>query len=102
LRDLLSWIALEVMPSDIAKAAKLTESAVVARPDNAGRIKSALSARSTSQLAWINCQLRAKRETVLGIATKPLRSQNAPKQGSARALFEVSLQETLMFWLNEA
>jgi hypothetical protein len=33
---------------------------------------------------------------------KPLRSQNAPKLGSARALFEVSLQETLMFWLKEA
>src|SRR5215472_2463059 len=51
LRDLLSWIALKVMPSDNAKAAKLTESAVVARPDNAGRTKSALSERSTSQLA---------------------------------------------------
>ena len=36
-----------------------------------GRIKRALSARSTSQLALINCQLRAKRETTLGIATNP-------------------------------
>ena len=80
-----------------AKAAKLTESAVVARPDNAGRTRSALSERSTSQLAWINCQLRAKRETVFDRAMKPLWAQNAPKPNSARALFEVSLQEALRF-----
>jgi hypothetical protein len=96
LSDPLSRIALKV-PSDIAKAAKPAASAVAARPDNAGRIKSALSARSTSQLAWINCQLRAKRETTLGIATKSLRLQKAPKQSGARALFAARLQETLMF-----
>jgi len=58
----------------VCRAAAPTTSAIVARDDNADRIKSALSAQNTSQLAWINCQLRVKREIPLDIAIESLPS----------------------------
>jgi hypothetical protein len=59
------------VPFDTASATKPPARIVVAIPDSAGRIKSALSERSTSRLASINRQLRTKREVKSGMAANP-------------------------------
>jgi hypothetical protein len=77
-----------------ASATKPPAVNIVTTPDIAGRTNSALSVRSTSMLALINCQLRAKRDMESGIANPGLKTI-APGKNGRHTLFAIRLPDAL-------